>query len=214
MVRWSEYPIFYKLGIIGLFTSFVIFLIGCGTPTWYQIDLPRFGGNGFSVLLYGLWQYCLNDLSHCQYLGFEENVVVRGVEVTACVAHLVCIVSMVVSLTRHTTYHRLIITSGVLAGVIGLIGEIVFATWGLTYQKVTTTSHLSWSFALTLSGSCLSVISSIAVASAPVLSRDHTRSKKEMGEPEYFDHPESYYCYVTNQRRELFFTSVWHQTNC
>ncbi|XP_041363882.1 uncharacterized protein LOC121379364 [Gigantopelta aegis] len=180
MALWSETTTMYKVGIVGIVLSFVVFVVGFGTPVWSVtvVDLERdvasllFGHGSVFEFTHGLWQICQQKSSTSKLLLYDCEMVffdfIRGIEVVACVFHLAsCLCALFKQ--RCSKYRPTgIAVLGTIAGVTGLIGETIFAVAGSEaptslIRHDNSTVNLSWSFALAVVGSGLVIIFSILV---------------------------------------------------
>ncbi|XP_041362657.1 uncharacterized protein LOC121378519 [Gigantopelta aegis] len=178
MPRWSQTPIIYKIGTIGIVVSFVIFVVGFGTPVWYRVSLTTDG-----VLEAGLWQACNEGFSNCNYIEQHAAVVVRGMEIAACAFHLSAVINAFIGFFSSNANPLSIVISAILAGVFGIVGEILYATWGIDNQIISGSGNkLSWSFALAVVGSGLVTIFSIAAVVASCYFHDPGKEDSELSD--------------------------------
>ena len=70
MTLWAQTTTLYKVGMIGIVISFALFVVGFGTPAWYQK-----GSMGAPFFEQGLWQWCFGDMSmgNCYYFTFAQS---------------------------------------------------------------------------------------------------------------------------------------------
>ncbi|XP_041364154.1 uncharacterized protein LOC121379572 [Gigantopelta aegis] len=93
---------------------------------------------------------------------------IRGIEIVACVFHLASTLCALLKQCCSNSRPTGIVVLGIIAGIIGLVGEAIFGSIGIAGQITAAqsshvTAHLSWSFALSVVGSVLILIFSVIV---------------------------------------------------
>ncbi|XP_076456479.1 uncharacterized protein LOC143290831 [Babylonia areolata] len=123
MALWKARRVVYKLGVLGLYAGFLLYIVGFSTPYWFYAT-PSQGSQG-------LWEYCNG---RCHKLEVEEEWF-EAVRAVLCITLIVYMAACVLvmydnclakydPLTYKRSYRVEIVT--VIAGVCGVSGLAVY----------------------------------------------------------------------------------------
>ncbi|XP_076467009.1 uncharacterized protein LOC143298157 [Babylonia areolata] len=164
MAVFSSRPLLYKIGLVGLLASSLLYLIGFSSPYWVTVDSGRFRSSS------GLWMACIADV--CANLGVANLYmwfhITRFLEtVGLLILMLTCGYDLLANfLLKASTYSKNLEVLAIVGGLLAFSGAMVFVGKFHDlelYSYYPSNRKLSWALILASIGSAGAFVSAIIV---------------------------------------------------